>query len=365
MTATRRLYYDDSYLRQFTATVVDSADPLRVYLDRTAFYPNSGGQPADTGFLNGNPVLEVIDEGERIAHVLGAPLASNEVSGEIGWQRRFDHMQQHSGQHLLSAVLAEEYKVPTVSFHLGPETSTIDVEARALDLRAIEQRVNTVVYENRPLAVSYQDDAGGGLRKQVERTGRLRVITIENLDRSACGGTHVRTTAEIGPILLTRTEKVRNTLRVEFRCGLRATLWLREHLDAANQQLALQSERLASTAKARQKAVVELARYQGREAYQSGPHLRRTGMIDDEARAFAQAFTANPGAIFLQVCPDPPSFLLAVSTDSGTDAGGLVKSLLSAEGGRGGGTRQIAQGGVADRPKLESILATLTARLGF
>lgn len=362
---TTRLYYDDSYLRQFTATVVDGADPLRVYLDRTAFYPDSGGQPADTGVLNDSRVLDVIDEGERIAHVIETPLASNQVSGEISWPRRFDHMQQHSGQHLLSAVLAEEHKVPTVSFHLGADVSTIDVDARTLDLRAIEERVSAVVYENRPLAVSYQDEAGGGLRKQVERSGRLRIITIQDLDRSACGGTHVRTTAEIGPIILTRTEKVRNTLRVEFLCGLRAAGWLRRHLDSANQQMAAQAERLAAAAKARHKAAVELARHQGREAYQSGPHLRRTGVIDDEARAFAQAFTANPGAIFVQVCPDPPSFLVAVSDDSGIDAGALAKSLLSAEGGRGGGTRQLAQGGVADRAKLESILAALASRLGF
>jgi len=363
--ATKRLYYDDSYSTRFTATVVDSRDPLRVYLDRTAFYPNSGGQPADTGSLNASRVLDVIDESNRIAHLLDRPLESAEVTGEIDWRRRFDHMQQHSGQHLLSAVLAEVYGFATVSFHLGADVSTIDVEAKALDLREIEERVNLAVYENRPIAISYQDGADGGLRKAVEREGRLRIVTIRDLDRSACGGTHVRGTAEIGPITLLRTEKVRHTLRVEFLCGLRAIRRLRQNLDAASQQLAEQSERLAASAKARQKAAVELARYQGREAYQSAPRLRRTGAIDEEARAFAQAFTANPCAVFLQVCPDPPSFLLAVSPDSGIDAGALAKSLVAAAGGRGGGNRQMAQGGVPGRSALDSILATLSKQLNI
>ena len=231
--STERVYYNDSYSTRFTATVVDGADSLHVYLDRTAFYPNSGGQPADTGLLNDSRVLDVLDEGDRIAHILDKPLASTKVAGEVDWPRRFDHMQQHSGQHLLSAVLGEVYRVPTVSFHLGSDASTIDVEARSLEVRQVEDRVNAAVYENRPLSVSYQEDADDSLRKQVEREGRLRIVTIQDLDRSACGGTHVRTTAEIGPIILTRTEKVRNTLRIEFLCGLRALRRLRENLDAA------------------------------------------------------------------------------------------------------------------------------------
>ena len=127
---TQRLYYEDSYLTSFRAQVTEACEEgRRVYLDRTAFYPDSGGQPHDLGTLNGIPVLQVIDEEERIAHLLAQPLPSGEAAGEVDWKRRFDHMQQHSGQHLLSAVLADLYRFKTVSFHLGADSSTIDLEA--------------------------------------------------------------------------------------------------------------------------------------------------------------------------------------------------------------------------------------------
>ncbi|MCX6620944.1 MAG: DHHA1 domain-containing protein [Acidobacteria bacterium] len=366
---TERLYYDDSYLTAFSARVVHAADPLRVYLDRTAFYPASGGQPNDTGLLNSSRVLDCIDEGGRIAHLLEAPLASDDVTGAIDWPRRFDHMQQHSGQHLLSALLASVYHIPTVSFHLGAVTSTIDVQSTALDsarLREIEDRVNAAVFENHPLGTSYQEAGGDeSLRKPIDRPGTLRIVSIQDLDRSACGGTHVRSTAEIGPLFILKTEKIRSDLRVEFTCGLRALRRLREKSDWAFAQLATHSERLAIADKARRKAATELARYQGREAYQSAPRLLRGAPIDDETRAFAQSFTANPGAIFLQVTADPPSFLLAVSGDAGIDAGALTRTLVTAEGGRGGGTRQLAQGGLPDRAKLDRVLAILAAQFGL
>ena len=156
---TQRLYYDDSYLIEFQARVVDiDAERRRVCLDRTAFYPTSGGQPFDVGTLGGAGVIEVVDEEERIVHVLDAPLAGSDVSGSIAWTRRFDHMQQHTGQHLLSAVLLDLFDAPTVGFHLGADSSTIDV-AQALEagqIRDAERRANQIVFENRPVAVSYQ-----------------------------------------------------------------------------------------------------------------------------------------------------------------------------------------------------------------
>jgi alanyl-tRNA synthetase len=195
---TDRLYYHDSYLTEFRARVVDvSPDRQRIYLDRTAFYPTSGGQPFDVGQLGGSDVIEVVDEGERIAHVLSEPLAETEVDGRIDGDRRFDHMQQHTGQHLLSAVLLGMFDAPTVSFHLGAESSTIDI-SRALDsgqLLQAERRANQIVFENRPVTVSFQHSSEDlGLRKPTEREGQVRIISIRDLDRSACGGTHVRAT---------------------------------------------------------------------------------------------------------------------------------------------------------------------------
>jgi alanyl-tRNA synthetase len=189
---TERLYYPDSYLREFSATVAEAGGGgTRVVLDRTAFYPASGGQPCDTGLLNGLRVTDVIDEEERVVHVVDGQLnAGDPVTGSIDWPRRFDHMQQHSGQHLLSAVFAELFGFQTLSFHLGEEASTIDLSAAVLELdamQAAEERVNALVCENRALSVSFEDASeAGGLRKETGRTGTLRIVSIDGCESSFC-----------------------------------------------------------------------------------------------------------------------------------------------------------------------------------
>src|SRR5579862_6295741 len=187
---TQRLYYNDCYLREFQARVVETADDgRRVYLDRTAFYPASGGQPYDLGTLSGIAVKEIVDEEERIAHLVEAPLPAAEVEGRIDWPRRFDHMQQHTGQHLLSAVLIELFDIPTLSFHMGAATSTIDIETPSLDSKQIEraeERCAQIVWEARPINITYEDSSVDlGLRKASARTGMLRIVSIDSLDRSA------------------------------------------------------------------------------------------------------------------------------------------------------------------------------------
>ncbi|MFL5517808.1 MAG: alanyl-tRNA editing protein, partial [Gemmatimonadales bacterium] len=224
---TERLYYTDSYLTEFDAGVLERADGgRRIYLDRTAFYPTSGGQPFDRGWLDQVEVLEVADEGERIAHLLASPLAAARVRGRIDWIRRFDHMQQHSGQHLLSAVIADLCGYQTVSVHFGGETSTLDLATGSLSheqVVAVEARANQVVVENRAVEVSFADAfAAGPLRKPTEREGAVRIVSIDRLDRSACGGTHVRATGEIGCILIRKVERVKQQARLEFLCGNRA-----------------------------------------------------------------------------------------------------------------------------------------------
>ena len=195
---TERLYYTDSYRRDFDARVVDRADDgLRVYLDRTVFYPTSGGQPHDLGEFAGIPVVDVVDEGDRVAHVLarGLPAEAPASSrGTIDWPRRFDHMQQHSGQHLLSAVFEELFGCATLSVHFSPDSSTLDLDTESLSHDALvraERRANEIVAENRPVTVAFEDAAtAAGLRKQSDREGRPpRRINPADLDRSACGGT--------------------------------------------------------------------------------------------------------------------------------------------------------------------------------
>jgi alanyl-tRNA synthetase len=353
-------------------------------LDRSAFYPTSGGQPFDLGSIAGVAVVEVVDEDDRIAHRLAAPLtAGDEVTAHVDWTRRFDHMQQHSGQHLLSAVFEELFGLHTVSFHLGAESATIDLEGGPVDpatlLRA-EQRANQLIYENRPLDVRFEDaKEAQGLRKASEREGTLRIVSIEGLDRSACGGTHVRATGEIGVILLRKVEKMRQSVRVEFVCGGRAVKRARGDFEALTKvsqifsaaldevpgMVAAQVEAAKAGEKARRKVELELAAYQGKDLYQAtapGPDgLRRVtqrlerGNLED-LRAVAQNFTAQPMAVFLATLQDPPSVLLAASADSGVDAGKVLKAALTAAGGRGGGNSRIAQGSVPDAGVLEKVM---------
>jgi alanyl-tRNA synthetase len=391
---TERLYYSDSYLSEFRARVIEAgSDGLRVYLDRTAFYPTSGGQPFDLGTLGGSRVIEVADEEDRIAHLLDAPLAPEEVEGvdvegRIDWSRRFDHMQQHTGQHLLSAVFEELYSMPTLSFHLGVESSTIDVGGPALDAdraACVEDRCAEIVAQARPVSVTYEDSsAASGLRKESQRGGILRIVSIENLDRSACGGTHVASTAEIGPLLIRKLDKVRGNVRVEFVCGRRALRHARRDyrllseisrelsapFERAPELIAAQSARVKALEKSSQRLAIELATREGHELHASTApdadgvrrlthYITQRGPIDDAMRARAQAFVAGGAAVFLAICEDPPSLLLAASPDSGIHAGDRLKAALAAAGGRGGGNPALAQGSLPSADALSVVTGAL------
>src|SRR5271156_6515954 len=246
-----RLYYDNSFLKRFDAVVTDirlvsrtGGEALwQLALDRSAVYPTSGGQPYDKGTLaatsRNGAVLEVSideveeDENGEVWHFTAKPLAAGTtVHAAINWDRRLDHMQQHSGQHLLSAIFSRELAAHTVSFHLGEESSTVDLDTSSIahaSLERIERLANQIIAEDRPLSMRTvrreEADAmlaAGQLRKLPEREGDIRLVEIEGIDLNACGGTHLRSTGQIGGLTLRSTERVRNGLRVEFVCGLRA-----------------------------------------------------------------------------------------------------------------------------------------------
>ncbi len=386
---TIRLYYDDAYLTTFDATVVAREDDGRLlYLDRTALYPTSGGQPHDTGTIDGIAVEDVIDEGARVAHRLAAPLAADTVRASVDWPRRFDHMQQHTGQHLLSALFADRVGLPTVSVHFGPSASTLDLagaDADAATIRSIEEAANALVLEDRPVEVSYEDASGAtDLRKSVDRSGTLRVVSIRGIDRSACGGTHVRRTGEIGPIFIRGRERIRGSTRLEFVCGTRA-----RHRAAADHAALTQVARLLSAGLDEAPALVDALREQLRDAQARGKRLagehdalraqvrhaaeapgpdglrwvveRRDTGSPDEWRPFAQAFCALSGAVFIGVSAKPAAVLFASSADSGIDAGQRLRPLLAAAGGRGGGSSRLAQGTV---PSAESLAAVVDGLRG-
>ena len=388
MPATTRLYYSDSYLATFEARVVAiDADGRRVYLDQTALYPTSGGQPHDRGAIAGVGVIDVVDEDDRVAHLLAAPLGAavgDTVAATVDWARRWDHMQQHTGQHLLSAVFADRFGWATTSVHFGDASSTLDLDTDALPhdaLVAAERRANEIVAESRPVTVTFEDAATAtGLRKASERSGTLRVVSIESLDRSACGGTHVRRTSEIGPILLRRTERVRKQTRLEFVCGARAIARARGDfeslaamagslsaaLDEVPTLVAAQAARLADAEAARRKLERELFAHRARALHAATVagadgvrRIRLRAPSMDELRAIGQPMAELERVILVGTVDEPPSLLLATSADSAVDAGKTLRTALGAVGGRGGGSPRVAQGTVATVEELERVAGGL------
>ena len=282
----------------------------------------------------------------------------------------------------------ELFEIPTLSFHLGAVTSTIDVGAPALDpkrLERVEERCAEIAAEARPVVISFEDAASDlGLRKASERTGTLRIVAIEGLDRSACGGTHVRSTAEIGPLFTRKLEKLRGNVRIEFVCGLRALRHARADfrtlseisrslsapLEETPVLVAAQLERAKALEKTSERLAGELAKREGTELYAAAApdadgvrRVTQRGLIDDAMRIRAQAFVGGSKAVFLAVSDQPPSVLLAASADSGVYAGERLKTAVTAVGGRGGGNQALAQGSVPKADALETVIASLSSAL--
>jgi alanyl-tRNA synthetase len=371
---TDRLYYTDAYAREFDARVLDALDldgRPAVVLDRTAFYPTSGGQPFDTGTLGGIAVSDVIDREDDVVHVLAAPLqVGTAVQGVIDWTRRFDHMQQHTGQHVLSAAFDSLLGVRTESFHLGAASATIDLSriVTPAEIAKAEDEANRVVWEDRGVSVRFADAAAAAelaLRKESLRTGTLRLIDIEGCDVSACGGTHVSRTGAIGVIAVGSWEKVRGASRIEFVCGGRALRAYRGLRDATAASIKLLSvlpadlpnaiERLQADLKAGARAVrqfqAQLAVHEAaRLAAAAGDSRVVVAMLEgwdqNGLKAIASALTGRPGySAALFGGPSPFSAVVARAPDSGADAAAVLRALIGRFGGKGGGRPDLAQGG--------------------
>jgi alanyl-tRNA synthetase len=394
------LYYSDSFLRTFTGAVTDVREVAdsngkqiwQLALNRTAFYPTSGGQPFDTGqlsavSLDGTALMvpvEQVEEDEQGAvwHFVRNPLvAGTFVEGQIDWKRRFDHMQQHTGQHLLSAVFWRELQAPTISFHLGESTSTIDLASEQVthqSLERVERIANEIIGEDRqvttrdlPRGEAEAMLAAGQLRKLPDRQGTIRVIDIADYDKNACGGTHVRSTGQIGGLQVRAVERVSRGVRIEFVCGLRAVRAVRADLAILRETSALLSTRateLASTvgrlltegkanAKQCQKLREELAVFQGaklamEEPIESGLRLVVRAWRDrdrDYVRLLAsRTAIAAPrtAVIFSANDSDPVRVFVARSSDLDFNCGQILREALAHVGLRGGGSADLAQGEV-------------------
>jgi alanyl-tRNA synthetase len=388
MAHTERLYYTDCYLKEFSARVTRTEpDPrgARVYLDRTAFYPESGGQPSDRGTLAGIPVLDVIDEGDEVAHILAENPAVEAVQGNIDWERRFDQMQQHTGQHILSGAFERSGGYKTVSFHLGAETSTIDLDSERVGAKQIEEAeelANRVVFENRPVQISFRPAAEAqqlDLRKPTFREGDIRLVEVEGFDLSACGGTHVSGTGGVGVICVRKVERAKGLTRVEFVCGGRAQRRARQDfailseaarlfstgLENVPELISKQAQELREAGKSQLKLVEELAEREAVQLWQQAPEKGGVRVVrrlfesteGKKAKLTAHAVGKQSGAIALIGVKGMPSGLFFSQTPGGkANLSEVMKQTLAKFGGKGGGARDFAQGGGLPENQLESAL---------
>ncbi|HEY6387951.1 MAG TPA: DHHA1 domain-containing protein [Candidatus Acidoferrum sp.] len=382
---THRLYYDDAFKKEFTARVVHcellppdvnsgiTAQVLGLVLDRSAFYPTSGGQPHDLGRIEDANVLDVRDDGDEIIHIVDRRPGSPDVLGCVNWPRRFDHMQQHSGQHLLSAMFQERYGRPTVSFHLGGDLCTIDLrgpEPSDEILEGAERAANKIIFEDRSVTIRYgtaEDLAELGVRKEVDRAGILRAIEIEGADLQPCGGTHVKSTGQIGTLLVRRCTKMRQDWRVEFVCGARAEriarrdfLRLRstaEKLSCAPEEVVAAAERALSEREANFKRtrsllqrLAEIEAVQAvREAAPSSDGVRVVQRVFEDVEPeflgyFATHVAKTEKAIALLARLGCGHMFFAQHAAAAKDMNALLKQVLEKVGGKGGGTRDFARG---------------------
>ena len=414
MPATERLYYQDSHLIEFEARVVDVTERVSgwtaVVLDRTAFYPTGGGQPSDTGTLNGARVVECIDDGDSgVLHVVqgAAPALDAVVAGRVDWSRRLDHMQQHTGQHILSQALVKLFDAPTKSFRVLDQSCEIDVELADPTTEIIERAVelaNNVIWEDRVITihnVSAEEAAAMPLRKESAREGELRLIGIEDFDLTPCGGTHAYRTGEVGMIAMRSWGHAKGLTRIEFVAGVRALADYRKANRVAREVAALFSTgrddapqnaaqlieenkelhrrvRMLEEVEARVEAERLLA---SASVLANGTRVVRHVFGDSSARGAASvlnsasapnaefvknvghALIANPQTVALLASRDKDTarLVFARSVDAVGDMNVLMREACALLDGRGGGRPDMAQGGGKNIDKLDEALNRATA----
>ncbi|MFZ5919235.1 MAG: alanyl-tRNA editing protein [Chloroflexota bacterium] len=393
---TERLYYQDAYLRQFQAIVVEllswQAQPA-VVLKRSAFYPTGGGQPHDTGRLDGVPVVEVIEREAdgAVIHVLERLLPrddpAGQVVGEVDWTRRFDHMQQHSGQHILSRAAERLFDAATVGFHLGKQSCTIDLDRTPLDdgpIGQLEAEANRIVFENRPVTarfVNREQLNGLPLRKPPKVSGPIRIVEVQDFDWSPCGGTHVRASGEVGLIKIVRAERRGSETRLEFLCGGRALadydlknrllLSLASQLSVGYWQLPEVVRRLEEEARAQRKLALlaqeQLLAFEAADLARQAEPLGEFGLVSrvwqgknlEEARRLARQLSAAHGCVaLLGLAGEKGHLIFSAPPGAPYDLRPALRRACAIIGGGGGGRADLAQGGgpVGEWPAVQAAL---------
>lgn len=391
--ATDRRYYDDSYTTRFSGDIVDVgvyAGKPAVELGVTWFYPESGGQLADVGTIAGSRVIDVqVDDESRVWHVVDTPPSGRALACEIDWARRFDHMQQHTGQHILSAALEHLMDVPTLSSTLGAEKSVIEVGLADVDWRTVERvetAANQILWDDRALVLHWTDAAGierFPLRKPPKVTGRIRVVEVPEWDWSACGGTHTRRTGEVGAIKIVGWEKVRGNVRFSFLCGGRA---LRDHawrtealLEAAkrrsrnDRELIMHLERaMEERDELRKKLAVFQARQMAEEARTlvGSPPKGVAVCEDDRSREDVRAFALQcleagaPWVVSATTAPEPSIVIARQKSLGAPDLKAWLPELLAAANGKGGGSAEMLTLSASDAAAARAVFELVKGKLG-
>jgi alanyl-tRNA synthetase len=376
MTA-ERLYFDNAYLRSFTARVTNHTTKNgrpAVALDRTAFYPEGGGQPGDQGTLNGVRVVDTqSDDAGEVWHLLDGPLEANEVDGQIDWRRRFDWMQQHHGQHLLSAAFEQCLNARTVSVHFGEEICTLDLDRPALtgeEVEEVEELANQMIWADVPVLARFvtgEELQTIPLRRPPKAYERIRIVSAGDFDHSACGGTHPRRTGEVGCLVIRRWERYKSGVRVEFICGGRIVKDYRNKqqllselgtkLSVGTSEIPAAIERLQA-AEERQRKMLEqtqkqLLEYEVRALIETAERINGIPVVTqsfedrsvDNIRALARRIAELEGIALLGLRADKAQFIFTRSADAPYDMRELLQVATGIVGGRGGGRPEAAQGG--------------------
>jgi len=385
---TERLYNDDPYLTEFRAEVIETltyGDKYGIVLDRTAFYPAGGGQPWDTGYLNDEKVTEVIEKDGKLLHIVDNKLLSTEVKGSVDWARRFDFMQQHTGQHILSACFEKLLNGSTDSFHMGKDIVSIEINIDSFsidDAERIENMANDIIYSNLPVIariVSGEELNSLPLRKMPKVTENIRIVEVKETDYSPCGGTHVRTTGEVGMIKIKNWEKCKGGIKFAFVCGNRALkdygLYntiiraLCEKLSARDSEIVEAVDKLLfdlrNTEKQLSASTQELIRIEADNTIKECPVVSGIRLISrvldnrsiNDVKLLAQYLTKVPGTVALLACKNENAqVIFSRSEDVNMDMNALFKAVLPIIDGKGGGNSRTAQGGGSRVDRLEEFM---------
>jgi alanyl-tRNA synthetase len=386
---TERLYNDDPYLTEFQAEVIDVLPyegKYGIVLDRTAFYPAGGGQPWDTGYLNSEKVLEVIEKDGILLHIVDKQITEKEVKGSVDWARRFDFMQQHTGQHILSACFDKLLNGGTDSFHMGKDIVSIEINIGNFsndDARRIEDMANDIIYSNLPVKTSIvtgEELSSLPLRKMPKVTENIRIVEIKEFDYSPCGGTHVRATGEVGMIKIKSWEKCKGGIRFTFVCGNRALKdystdnsiirALCERLSVRDSEIIEAVDKIMldfkNTEKQLSAATQELIRLEAGNIIKEYPVVSGIRLISrifdnrsiNDIKLLAQYLTKIPGTVALLACRNGSAqVIFNRSDDVDIDMNALFKAVLPIIDGRGGGNAKTAQGGGSRIDKLEEFMS--------